>query len=72
MLDYDLMLLAPALVLTAAEGRRRGFQPFELSLIALLWTLPLLTRNLADATHVLLPPFAILALLLMILRRAEA
>src|SRR5262249_16174591 len=40
LLDYDLMLLAPALLLLAAEGKRNGFQPFELSLLALLWLLP--------------------------------
>ena len=39
-LDYDLMLLAPALVLVAAEGKKRGFRPFELSLLTLLWLLP--------------------------------
>ncbi len=71
-LDYDLMLLAPALVLAAAEGKKRGFRPYELSLLTLLWLLPLAARNLAGATHILLAPFAILALLLLIGRRAEA
>jgi hypothetical protein len=71
-LDYDLMLLAPALVLAAAEGKKRGFRPFELSLLTLLWLLPVAARNLAAVTHILLAPFAILALLLLIGRRAEA
>ena len=66
------MLLAPALVLVAAEGKKRGFRPYELSLLTLLWLLPLAARNLAGATHILLAPFAILALLLLIGRRAEA
>ncbi len=71
-LDYDLMLLAPALLLVAAEGKKRGFRPYELSLLTLLWLLPLVGRSLAGATHILLAPFAILALLLLIGRRAEA
>ena len=72
MLDYDLMLLAPALLLLAAEGKRQGFQPFELSLLVFLWLLPVATRNLASATHILLAPFAIFALLVMTARRAQA
>jgi hypothetical protein len=71
-LDYDLMLLAPALVLVAAEGKMRGFRSYELSLLTLLWFLPVAARSLAGITHVLLAPFAILVLLLLIARRAEA
>lgn len=71
-LDYDLMLLAPALVLVAAAGSKRGFKPFELSLLVLLWLLPLAARGIAGATHILLAPFAILALLLFILERQKA
>ena len=72
LLDYDLMLLAPALLLLAAEGKRQGFQPFELSLLVFLWLLPWAARGLASATHILLAPFAILALLVMTARRAQA
>ncbi|HEY5085691.1 MAG TPA: glycosyltransferase family 87 protein, partial [Rhizomicrobium sp.] len=71
-LDYDLMLLAPALALIAAEGKVRGFRPYELSLLTLLWLLPFAARNLAAASHLLLAPFAILALLIMTGRRTEA
>jgi len=71
-LDYDLMLLAPAMVLIAAEGKERGFRPYELSLLTFLWLLPLAGRNLAAISHVLLGPFAILALLLMTGARIRA
>jgi hypothetical protein len=71
-LDYDLMLLAPALALIAAEGKVRGFRPYELSLLTLLWLMPFAARNLAAASHLLLAPFAILALLVMTGRRTEA
>jgi alpha-1,2-mannosyltransferase len=72
LLDYDLMLLAPALLLLAAEGKRRGFQPFEMSLLVFLWLLPFAARILASTTHILLAPFAILALLAMISRPIRA
>ena len=71
-LDYDLMLLAPALALVAAEGKARGFRPYELSLLTLLWLLPFAARNLASATHLVAAPFAILALLVMTARPREA
>jgi hypothetical protein len=65
-LDYDLMLLAPALALAAAEGKAKGFRPYELSLLTLLWLIPFAARNLAAASHLLVAPFAILALLIII------
>lgn len=71
-LDYDLMLLAPALALVAAHGRKQGFAPFALSLLTLLWAMPLLNRPVATVTPILLAPLAILALLHMIGRRATA
>lgn len=71
-LDYDLMLLAPALALLAAEGKTHGFRPYELSLLTLLWVLPFAARLLAATSHLLLAPFAILALLVMSGYRAKA
>jgi alpha-1,2-mannosyltransferase len=68
-LDYDLMLLAPALMLLAAQGTAKGFRPYELTLLTALWLLPVMARNLAAATHILLAPFMILALLVMTQRR---
>jgi hypothetical protein len=43
-LDYDLMLLAPAILLLAA---RRGLLPYEASLAALLWLMPFAAASLA-------------------------
>lgn len=70
-LDYDLMLLAPALALIAAEGKAHGFRPYELSLLTLLWLLPIAARNFASASHLLVAPFTILVLLIMTARRRE-
>jgi alpha-1,2-mannosyltransferase len=46
-LDYDLMILAPALLLLAALGREGRLRPFEASLAALLWLMPAAARLLA-------------------------
>lgn len=51
-LDYDLMLLAPAIALLAAEGRVRGFAPYEGLLLAALWLMPAAAREIAGATHI--------------------
>jgi hypothetical protein len=49
-LDYDLMLLAPAIGFLAAGGMSRGFAPWEKTLLAALWIVPLVTRSVAEAT----------------------
>lgn len=51
-LDYDLMLLAPAIALMIAEGARQGFQAYERLALALLWITPAAVRNVASATLV--------------------
>src|SRR4029079_18873141 len=43
-LDYDLMLLAPAIAFLAADGMQRGFLPWQKSLLAALWLPPPLSR----------------------------
>jgi alpha-1,2-mannosyltransferase len=60
-LDYDLMLLAPAIALLAADGMTRGFAPWEKTLLAALWIVPLVARSVAQATLI---PLAVPALLL--------
>jgi hypothetical protein len=49
-LDYDLMLLAPAIAVLAADGLRHGFAPFEKTVLAALWLAPLVTRSVAETT----------------------
>ena len=46
-LDYDLMVLAPAIAFLAAHGLRQGFAPCELTLLVALWVLPLVARPIA-------------------------
>jgi hypothetical protein len=69
-LDYDLMVLAPAIAFLAAHALRQGFAPWELSLLVVLWVLPLVARPLAELTAVSLTPPLLLAALALILHRS--
>jgi hypothetical protein len=51
-LDYDLMVLAPAIAFLASRGLCQGFAAWELSLLAGLWVLPLAARPVAELTAV--------------------
>ena len=71
-LDYDLMLLAPAIVLLAAEAKARGFEPYEAAILAALWLLPIAVRGIAEATLIPLSVPLLLTAFAMICRRALA
>ena len=58
--DYDLMILAPAIALLAADGSANGFPPFRRTLLAALWLAPIAARGVAQVAHV---PLAALLLL---------
>ena len=45
-LDYDEIVLGPALALVAVHGTQHGFAPFEKSILALTWIMPLMARTL--------------------------
>jgi alpha-1,2-mannosyltransferase len=45
---YDLMVLAPAILLLAALGKQRGLLPYGASLIALVWLMPAAEAGLAE------------------------
>lgn len=51
-LDYDLMLIAPAIAFLAADAARRGAAPWEMTLLAALWLVPLIARSFAQFTHI--------------------
>jgi hypothetical protein len=72
-LDYDLMLLAPAIALLSAHGIARGFFSWQAVLTASLWALPGLARPAAQ--HLLLPlavPLMLALFLLLTSRYAPA
>lgn len=68
-LDYDLMILAPALALLAADGLQHGFRAYEKTALALVWLSPLIARQVAEHTLVPLGAVAMLATMLLVLRR---
>ena len=69
-LDYDLVVLAVAIAFFARHGLKQGFRDFEISLLALAWIAPLLSRGIAGATGVPLGLIVLLMLYGFILRRA--
>ena len=69
-LDYDLVVLAIALAFYVRHALVRGFRDYEISLLALVWAVPLLTRTAAGITGVPLGLIATLAFYTMMLARA--
>jgi alpha-1,2-mannosyltransferase len=69
-LDYDMMVLAPAIAFLAADGFRRGFAPWEKTALAALWLVPLLARSVGEATLIPLGVPAMLAVFVIVMRRA--
>jgi alpha-1,2-mannosyltransferase len=69
-LDYDMMVLAPAIAFLAADGMARGFGPWEKTALAALWLVPLVARTVPQATLIPLGVPAMLAMFVLVLRRA--
>jgi hypothetical protein len=69
-LDYDLMLLAPAIVFLAVDGSMRGFAAWEKTLLAALWIVPLIARSVAEAVLIPLAVPLMLLTFVFLLRRA--
>jgi hypothetical protein len=70
-LDYDLMVLAPAIVFLAADGFARGFGPWEKTALVFLWIAPLIARGVAQATLIPVGVVAMLVMFALLLRRAN-
>jgi alpha-1,2-mannosyltransferase len=69
-LDYDLVVLGPAIAFLAAHGLRQGFAPWEVTSLVALWVLPLIARPIAELTAMSLTLMALLAALALVLQRA--
>jgi len=69
-LDYDLVVLLPALGWLWLDGKARGFLRWDASLMALAWLTPLIGRGVAQWTLVPLGLISVLALASIALRRA--
>ena len=70
-LDYDMMVLAPAMAFFAVDGRARGFKSWEKTVLAALWLAPLVARSVAQVTLIPLGVPAMLAFFIVILQRTE-
>ena len=70
-LDYDMMVLAPAIAFLAADGMTRGFGPWEKTALAALWLVPLVARTIPQVTLIPLGVPAMLAMFVLVLRFAE-
>jgi hypothetical protein len=71
-LDYDLMVLAPAIAFLGAHGLAYGFGPYERTLLGILWLVPLVARAFAEWTLIPLAVPAMLLTFFAIMRRAAA
>ena len=71
-LDYDLMLMAPALAFFAAYALERGFLSYERSVLVFGWFAPLVTRSVGEHIGVPIGLLALVLLFWLALRRAAA
>ena len=71
-LDYDMMLLAPAIALLAADGRARGFFPYERTVLAALWLVPIAARGVAGWAHIPLGLIVMAFAFALIIRRGAS
>ena len=71
-LDYDLMLVAPAIAWLASKGVRYRLLPWEGTTLTVLSLVPLVSRTIGELTHIVLAPLAIGAGLAAIVVRIRA
>ena len=69
-LDYDLMLLAPAIAFLALDGQRDGFCAWHKTVLAALWLVPLISRSVAEAVSIPLAAPVLLLAFVFVLQRA--
>jgi hypothetical protein len=69
-LDYDLVVLAVAIVFFVRHGMNRGFHDYEISLLAAAWVMPLLSRAIAGVTGIPIGLLVLLGLYVFIVQRA--
>jgi alpha-1,2-mannosyltransferase len=70
-LDYDMMVLAPAIAFLVADGFSRGFGPWQKTTVAALWLVPLFARTVPEATFIPLGAPVMLIALFITLRYAN-
>lgn len=68
-LDYDMMVLGPALAFAVAHGLRAGFRNWEKSFLVLVWVSPLIARGTASLTGIPLGVLCMTGLFVMMVSR---
>jgi hypothetical protein len=69
-LDYDMMVLAPAIGFFTLDGLCRGFRAYERTALAALWMVPVIARTLTDLTLVPVGVITMLLTFAFLIRRA--
>jgi glycosyl transferase family 87 len=69
-IDYDMMLLAPAIAFLVVYGAQQGFADYEKTAMATLWLVPLVARNVGQLTLIPLAVPAMLFAFALLLHRA--
>lgn len=70
-LDYDYVVLLPAIAFLWTDGQRNGWGRWQASLLALVWIAPLVAREFAQFTHLPLGLATALIVAGIALRRAS-
>lgn len=71
-LDYDMMMLAPAIALLICHGIAHDFAAWEKSALAGLWLVPLIARSVAEFALIPLGVPTVIVVFALILRRNVA
>ena len=71
-LDYDLMIIAPAIAWLARKSIQHGPLPWERTALVASFIVPLISRGAAEYTHILLAPIVVGALLAAVVARTRS
>ena len=71
-LDYDLMLMAPAILLLTSYQVEKGGIPFGATLLFGLWAMPLFVRGIAAAVLIPVASWMLAGCFLILSRRAQS
>jgi hypothetical protein len=70
LLDYDYVVLLPAIAFLFVDGRRHAFHPWDATLLAFAWFAPLVARTLAEYAMLPVGLLSAIAIAGIALRRA--
>jgi hypothetical protein len=71
-LDYDMVLLGPAVAFMVAHGMEKGISPFATTVLVAAWLVPLVARMVAKLSYIPIGPVIMVALFVAILARATS